>query len=287
MSVRGGVIFTFLLCFASTLRAQEPAVEKPAVEKPVVEKLVVLPFQADSRVEKRKIEVLDEVILVELNKYKPGAIAIISGSDVAALVGLEQQRQIMDCNDTSCLAEIGSALGASHLLVLSLAAVGSQFIITSKVINTTDARVPHRKITYTDVDEDALLGGIRETAQQIAGSLGWESTEVAAASASASDLEETTASTTQSASSSGAEEGDGEMNALLWSGVGLAGAGVLALAGLELGAVAVDATVVGDGALPIDERQAAADNVKLMAGGGLAGLVVAGVGVALIVVSLL
>ena len=80
---------------------------------------------------------------------------MISGRDIAAMLGFERQKQMVGCSDQSCLAEIGGALGVDRLIVSQAGKLGDTFIVTLKMINidgaTTERRV-YKTIKGGDVD---------------------------------------------------------------------------------------------------------------------------------------
>jgi len=250
--------FTSLLII-SAVTAPAAAASTPASAGASVDKLVVLPVTVASGIDAKKGKLLDEVVLTELARHKPGSVSLIGSSDIVTVLGLEQQRQLLDCDDASCMAEIGNALGASHILTLNLGEMGSRFVITAKIVNASTAEVLFRKGTYTGASEDALLDGVSETAQAVAVALEWAEQEPS----------------------------DEPFDVLLWTGAGLAGVGALTAVGLGIGAVAYDVAVVGDGSMAIDEREAAADTAMLMGAVSAGGAVVLSAGAALLLVSLL
>ena len=253
------------------------AAAPPNGQESAVDKIVVLPSRISGGIEEKKGDLLDEVLMVELARRKPEKIGIVGSADIAAVVGLEQQKQLMNCDEASCLVELGNALGASHILSLSLGTVGSQFLISSKVISSRDAKIAHRGVIYTADDEDALLAGVRQTSAEVARSLGWIE-GAAGADAVTSVTPGTTAADTGEAE---------ELDPLLWVGAGMTGVGALLFGGLGAGAMAVDAVVVGDAATTQEQRVSGADTVLLLGGGSLIGLAALSAGAALVLTSLL
>ena len=82
------------------------------------------------------------------------------------------------------LLRILHELGATHLLVPSLGEFGDQFIVTTKFIDVSAAKVLHRKVYYVDNTEQALLEGVRKSVRELATSQGWATTEPPGAGAS-------------------------------------------------------------------------------------------------------
>jgi hypothetical protein len=57
---------------------------------------------------------------------------VVTNEQLQALLGLEASRQLSGCVATSCVAELGDALGADAVLTVSLAAAGQSVVVTLK-----------------------------------------------------------------------------------------------------------------------------------------------------------
>lgn len=66
-----------------------------------------------------------------------GGFQITTQSEVAALIGIERQRQLLGCSDeaSSCVAEIAAALGVDGVIVGSIIRFGETYAMTLKVIS--------------------------------------------------------------------------------------------------------------------------------------------------------
>ena len=65
----------------------------------------------------------------------PG-LKVVTGTEMAAVVGLERQRALLGCDEgTSCLAELAAALGADGLVLGDVARFDQTFQINLKVVN--------------------------------------------------------------------------------------------------------------------------------------------------------
>lgn len=67
-------------------------------------------------------------------------LRVVTKKEIAALLGLERQKELLGCTDSSssCMAELGAALGASTMLVGGIAHVGQRYQVTLKLISATD-----------------------------------------------------------------------------------------------------------------------------------------------------
>lgn len=77
---------------------------------------------------------IGEQLLTELGRN--GRVKVIGKSDIATILGLERQRELMGCTDSSasCLAEMGGALGAQYIVAGAIARVGSQLRLDIKLL---------------------------------------------------------------------------------------------------------------------------------------------------------
>jgi len=93
-------------------------------------------------------------------------VKVLAGSDLQALLGLEKQRQMMGCTDTSCMAQIGGALGVEYLLVTDVGEVGGRWLLTMTLLDVARVvaltRVTKQARTVGDL-VDLVPAGIDET----------------------------------------------------------------------------------------------------------------------------
>jgi hypothetical protein len=101
---------------------------------------------------------VNEMILVRLKNTDRFA-SVIGGSDMAAMIDLEAQKQALGCSEDSCLAELGGALGVPFMLTASIGKMGSLIVLTLKIIAVEEARVMVRKMLRAK-NEEALAEGI-------------------------------------------------------------------------------------------------------------------------------
>lgn len=100
-------------------------------------------------------------------------VELVSARDVAALLGLERQKQLLGCAEegASCAVELGSALGATGLLTATVAHVGGSYRATFRVISTTDGRTLVQAAAEGR-DDAAFLESLKGAAGLIAQGLG-------------------------------------------------------------------------------------------------------------------
>lgn len=64
-------------------------------------------------------------------------IRVVTSTDIAALIGLERQKQLLGCSDdaSECMAELGNALGVQGLLVGELIQLGKSIQINLRIVD--------------------------------------------------------------------------------------------------------------------------------------------------------
>jgi hypothetical protein len=148
------VIFSLILVAAP---AAEPQPELPG--------LAVLDLQIKKGVESSAGEMLNDLILDLLGRSGRFS-SVIAGSDIREMISMEQQKQALGCDDDSCLAELGGALGVPLMFTSSLGAFGGKFIINLKLISVEEATVKSRASRVVN-DEAAILEALPAMLEQI------------------------------------------------------------------------------------------------------------------------
>ncbi len=119
-------------------------------------KLAVVPIAMDENV--RSIVPADIyydtilTVVAEMGKYE-----VIGQNDIQALLGFEKNKELLGCDDVSCLAEIGGALGVERLLQISIALIEGEFALTCKIMNTRTAKVEARTREFIKGSGKTLL----------------------------------------------------------------------------------------------------------------------------------
>ena len=109
------------------------APEAAASPEDTIERMVVLDLTAKEAVADLAAE-LSELVVGTMRGALPKA-EITGQSDIKAMLTLEQQKMTVGCeDDTSCLAEIGGALGADHVVTGRLGKVGEIYLLSLKLI---------------------------------------------------------------------------------------------------------------------------------------------------------
>ncbi|MBI5509693.1 MAG: PEGA domain-containing protein [Deltaproteobacteria bacterium] len=155
--VRGWSWVALLGCLgARGLHAAEP----PPAPAPVIEKVLVLEL-VSAGVDPSLAKNLSEVLAQAIRTALPQA-AVLAQSDMKSMLELERQRDLLGCTeDVSCLAEIGGALGADHLIVGSVGSVGKLYVLSIKLLDAAHART-ERQVSADVAAQEHLLEATRQ-----------------------------------------------------------------------------------------------------------------------------
>ncbi len=94
-------------------------------------------------------------------------VQVSTDSDIAAVLGLERQRQLLGCTDDACKAQIGASLGVDGLVLGTVTKLDRSFKMDLRVVAAGTARVIATASTSTG-DNDQLVGSIVVIAEQLA-----------------------------------------------------------------------------------------------------------------------
>ena len=106
-------------------------------------------------------------------RLQRGGLKVLSARDLSAVMGLERQKQLLGCAESSCVAELAGALGTDGLLVGDVGKLETLWALNVKVLSATgevlaqySARIPN-----ADAMPDALEVAGRALLTQLAVSM--------------------------------------------------------------------------------------------------------------------
>jgi len=144
---------TAIFVLLASLAAPVAAAPKP--------KMVVLDLVAERGIEDAVVRLLNELLLTEFAKSRQ--YEILGGSDVRAILDVESQKAVMGCDDATCLAEIGGALGADFLAASNIGRIGDYYLLNVKILDVRSARVVKRWSEQVEGLENKLMAAVRTT----------------------------------------------------------------------------------------------------------------------------
>ncbi len=121
---------------------------------PAAVKVAVWSIQPAQGITAGTAQVLEDVVATEL--ARTGRFQVIGRADLAALLGYERQRQVLGCAESSCLAEIGGAVGAELVLSGQAGQLGSQYRLSLLLVDARKGVAVARAARFSAATEDAL-----------------------------------------------------------------------------------------------------------------------------------
>lgn len=128
-------------------------------------KLAVLDLEAKG-VDKSTTETLTEIVTVSLKQL--GVFDVISRSDIQQMLNFEESKQLVGCtSNSSCIAEIGGALGVARVVSGSVGKLGSSYVISLSLLDTKSSRVLERESRTVTGSMDQLVEAARAAAKYL------------------------------------------------------------------------------------------------------------------------
>lgn len=161
-SVRRVAYFGVLVL--STLTGSRSVAAADAASLPGVVRVAVPNMIAVDKSDEKLAEALTDVLLVESNKLR--GVEVIGMQDIEAVLGLEQQKTLLGCDDVTCMAEIGGALGVQAIVSSKVARVGRTYLLTIRVIDTKAVKPINSVQESVEGPPDALIAAARRLMPQ-------------------------------------------------------------------------------------------------------------------------
>ena len=117
-------------------------------------------------VKKELADSLSPVLINALSKRE--GMSVVSQSDIKALLALETDKQMMGCDQESCLADIADSMGAELLATSTLAKVGRDWVVSVTLLQVDGAKVLKRStIKEKGEPADAITRAIEGAVHEI------------------------------------------------------------------------------------------------------------------------
>lgn len=105
---------------------------------PARARIAVTGLSSAGEVDPKVAEAIGESVTAEVAAR--GYFEPISAGEIATLLGVERQKQLLGCGDDSCMTEVASALGAPYVMSGSLTKLEGIFQLNLQVIDSQKAR---------------------------------------------------------------------------------------------------------------------------------------------------
>ncbi|MER2566326.1 MAG: hypothetical protein ABTQ32_36725 [Myxococcaceae bacterium] len=94
-------------------------------------------------------------------------VSVITQQDIAALLGVERQKQLLGCDSSSCMLELSNALGAERVLTGVIAKLESSYQVNLRVLSGVDGKVLAQELVRGE-SQEKLLVALDDAAASIA-----------------------------------------------------------------------------------------------------------------------
>jgi hypothetical protein len=119
----------------------------------------VLGIRAEAGVSPGVAHMLEALLTEDL--ARTGKLDVTSSSELAVLIGVERQKQLMSCADEGCIVEISSALGTDQLFDGSVGAIGNLRVLSLRILDVKTGKALARESATVD-DEGKLPDALHE-----------------------------------------------------------------------------------------------------------------------------
>ena len=155
-----------LLAATPVLAAEAPAATGAATAE-ALPTLAVLEFAAKGGVSQDAVDALADLVASEV--LKRGAHKVIGKADIKSLLGYEKIKDALGCEEASCLAEIGGALGVDLILVGNVSQFDEVFLLNLRLIDPKKAEVGARVSRKVPGGQAALLDAVSPAVGELFG----------------------------------------------------------------------------------------------------------------------
>ena len=126
--------------------------------------VAVLEFNTKGGVTQKQMDALSDLLVSEIRGL--GKYSVIGSNDIRAMFQLEERRQILGCDDESCVAEVGGALGVHWIVIGNIGLFGQTYLMNLKLLDARKVKlisaVSRKAKGAQDELVDMLPGMVRE-----------------------------------------------------------------------------------------------------------------------------
>ena len=113
----------------------------PSASPSVVRRAAILELKATG-IDEAVVVNLTDLLTAEAGKI-PG-YRVISQAEIRDMLGFEMQKQSLGCDEASCFAQIGGALGADLIVTGTFAKIGETFVLNVRLIDIVKSETERR-----------------------------------------------------------------------------------------------------------------------------------------------
>lgn len=149
-----------LVALAAPAGALTDAPATAADGSPARCKVAVLDLAAGEGVSLERAQSFTELVTSEIGaklRSRGVVCSVLSRTEIRALVSFEVERQLSGCDASSCLSEIGDALGVDHVVLGTFARIESRSLVSLRLVDMRSMEVVKRVTdSFEGDDRDAV-----------------------------------------------------------------------------------------------------------------------------------
>lgn len=127
--------------------------------------LIVFNMAAEEGVSRGKANLLTEILIDEITKLSQ--FKVMGQKDLDSMLFWEQNKQLKNCTESSCLSQIAGAMGAEYYVEGSVGQMGDRYIIAIKLINAHKVEVINRLIKKVYKSDNALVDEVPKIVKEL------------------------------------------------------------------------------------------------------------------------
>jgi hypothetical protein len=153
-------------------------------------KLMLLDLPSDPAFPPNSIKILNSFLAKD---FRDQGFQVITTSDIETVLGVERQKQLMGCGESSCFAELGGAIGADYIVHGELGSVSHDTAVTLTLNDNRGQSVNQIADVVKSQDVEAILDTLGRSVTRLvqplrdSGKLGKTSVPAAVTTATSSD----------------------------------------------------------------------------------------------------
>jgi hypothetical protein len=126
--------------------------------------VAIMEFTSKGGVTQEQMDALADLLASEVRAM--GGFRVIGQADIRTVLGVEEKRLMAGgCNDESCMAEIGGALGVRWVLAGNISKFGEVYLLNLKLIDAPKVRVAASVSPKVEGGEAALIDALKDHAR--------------------------------------------------------------------------------------------------------------------------
>jgi hypothetical protein len=133
-------------------------------EAPRRPKVILLDFPSVKAFDDATNKVLDDFYASDLRQQ---GFAVITNGDVIAALGIERQKELLGCTETSCLAELGGAMGSDYIARGSIAVLEDETALSLSLVNPSGVEINRVSSRSKSRTASALLSQLETLVGQL------------------------------------------------------------------------------------------------------------------------